>query len=63
MAAEPNAPKPRGRTGTGAIPDQEKGARLVHEWAQDAETEDEQRAVVTLILKAYEEARNPSEPE
>ena len=57
MAAEPQSPKPRGRTATGAIPDQEKAARLVREWAMDEESADEQRETFAILMKAYNEAR------
>lgn len=57
MAAEPKSPKPKGRTIDGGTPDQEKGARLVREWAQDESSAEEDRRIVALILKAYNEAR------
>lgn len=57
MTAEPSSPIPRGRTADGGIPNPHEAARLVHEWAQDEESADEQRETLEMLMKAFAEAR------
>ena len=57
MTAEPQPPKPRGRTATGRIPDQAAGARLVEAWAEEADAEEKHQFIKHLVTRAYEAAR------